>query len=320
MMRLRHTDEWVGLLVILALVLFLGAVLDVGVLRDWFRSTATLRIVLPAAGVSGLSTGADVEVLGIRAGVVRRLVIEPNQQMYAEAAIDQQAQAFIRRDSRAVIRRRFGVAGAAFVDISRGSGTPMDWSYAVVQATTERAPTENVGALIDSVRQKVFPILDDTRRTVAALAAISQRMENGEGTVGRLVKDDALAQETQQEITKLGGVIDELQAAAKDVHALTAQAAASNAGVPEALRRLNGLLATLQSATHEIAQATPRVPQIARNTETATTDLPALLTQTQVTEMELQKLLTQLQGNWLLGGGGAQPPEARRVPTSDIHP
>ena len=106
MIGLRHSDQWVGLLVVGALALFIGVVLEVGVLRDWFRPTATLRILLPATGVGGLSTGADVEVLGIRAGVVRRLVIQAEGQMYAEAEIDQQAQAFIRRDSSAVIRRR----------------------------------------------------------------------------------------------------------------------------------------------------------------------------------------------------------------------
>ena len=37
----------------------------------------------------------------------------------------------------AVIRRRFGLAGAAFIDIARGTGQEMDWDYAVIDATTE---------------------------------------------------------------------------------------------------------------------------------------------------------------------------------------
>jgi phospholipid/cholesterol/gamma-HCH transport system substrate-binding protein len=143
MIRLRHTDEWVGLLVIVAVLLFLGSVLEAGVLRDWFRPVSHLRIVLPQAGVGGLAVGADVEVLGIHAGIVRRIVLNPNQQMYAEADIDQQAEAFIRRDSEAVIRRRFGLAGAAYVDISRGTGASLDWTYAVVDAS-ERQPTRSV--------------------------------------------------------------------------------------------------------------------------------------------------------------------------------
>jgi phospholipid/cholesterol/gamma-HCH transport system substrate-binding protein len=327
MMNLRNVDQWVGLLVVGALALFIGAVFEVGVLRDWFRPTATLRIVLPATGVGGLSTGADVEVLGIRAGVVRRLVIQAEGQIYAEAEIDQQTEVFVRRDSAAVIRRRFGVAGAAFIDISRGNGAPMDWKYAVISAKTERAPTDNISVLIDELREKVFPILDDTRRTVASLAAITERIEKGEGTVGRLISSDALSRKVeaavdsaQNDITHLDLVIGELDAAAKDVHAVAAGAAANDAGIPAILRRVNTLLATLQSASRDLAQATPHLPQIVRNVETASTDLPALLTQLQVTVAELERSLIQLRGSWLLGGGGASPPEPRRVPAGNVQP
>jgi len=327
MIGLRHSDQWVGLLVVGALALFIGVVLEVGVLRDWFRPTATLRIVLPATGVGGLSTGADVEVLGIRAGVVRRLVIQAEGQMYAEAEIDQQAQAFIRRDSSAVIRRRFGVAGAAFIDISRGNGASMDWRYAVIDATTERAPTDDISALVDELRQKVFPILDDTRHTMGSLAAITERIDKGEGTVGRLITTDTLSRKVeaavdsaQGDVTHLDRVIDELDAAAKDAHALADSAAANDTGVPAILRRANALIATLQSASRDLAQATPHLPQIVRNTETASADLPALLTQIQITAMELEKLLVQVRGSWLLGGGSATAPEPRRVPASNAQP
>src|SRR5262249_12266195 len=37
MIRLRHTDEWVGLLVVAAVAIFIGVALQAGVLRDWFR-------------------------------------------------------------------------------------------------------------------------------------------------------------------------------------------------------------------------------------------------------------------------------------------
>jgi len=151
MIGLRHTDEWVGLLVLVAGAIFFAAILQAGVLRDWFRPVSHLRIVLPEAGAAGLSVGADVEILGTQVGTVRRIVISPNQQMYAEAEIDEQARPFIRRDSRALIRRRYGIAGAAFLDISRGTGSELDWNYAVIGAVTERDPAENIGALIDQL-------------------------------------------------------------------------------------------------------------------------------------------------------------------------
>jgi phospholipid/cholesterol/gamma-HCH transport system substrate-binding protein len=326
MIRLRHTDEWIGLLVIFAVALFVGAALDVGVLRNWFRPTATLRIILPATGVGGLAPGAEVEILGIQMGNVRRVVVQPNQQMYAEAAMDQQAEPFIRRDSKAVIRRRFGIAGDAYIDITRGQGVTMDWRYAVIDATTERAPTETVSALIDEARSKVFPILEDTQATVAALRVTAERIEKGQGTVGHLMANDTLAVDTertisslQDQIAKLGGLLDQLNAAARNVNDLSAKAAADKEGVPQLLRRVNAILASLNSVMRDLAQATPHLPQIARHADAATADLPPLLTQIQLTVAELEKLVVQLRGNWLIGGSPPAP-EQRRLPASNVQP
>jgi len=42
MIRLRHADEWIGLLVVAVVALFLAAVLHAGLLRDWFRPVSHL--------------------------------------------------------------------------------------------------------------------------------------------------------------------------------------------------------------------------------------------------------------------------------------
>ena len=252
MIRLRHTDEWVGALVIAAVALLLIAALQAGVLREWFKPTAELRLVLPSAGVAGLEVGADVEILGTRAGRVNEIVLDPDQQMYAMLEIDEQATAFIRRDSKAVIRRRFGVAGAAFVDISRGTGEEMDWTYAVVEAVTERAPTDSVSALIDEARQKVFPILDNANRVTQSLAEVAERINRGEGNVGRLLVDDSMVKEAEatvgaarDAVAALNLLMADLQKSAGNLNTLTQQVSAPD-GVPAILAQTDENLATLK--------------------------------------------------------------------------
>ena len=94
----------------LFVVLFIGALVNAGLLKEWFQTSLTLRIVLPEEGTSGLSQGSEVQILGTRAGEIRRIVIDPSQRMHAEARIDTQMKPFIRRDSQIVIRRQFGPA------------------------------------------------------------------------------------------------------------------------------------------------------------------------------------------------------------------
>src|SRR5215469_3946130 len=327
MIGLRHTDEWVGLLVLVAGAIFFAAILHAGVLRDWFRPVSHLRVVLPEAGAAGLSVGADVEILGTQVGIVRRIVINPNQQMYAEADIDEQARPFIRRDSRALIRRRYGIAGAAFLDISRGTGSELDWNYAVIQAVTERDPTENIGALIDQAREKVFPILDDLGRSAKTLADVMEGLKKGEGDVGRLLTDDTMVRNLEGVVAKADVVVSdltqlasELQAAGHNVETLSQSINAPDNGVPRLLQRADASLATLQQSMRDLALATQRAPQIVHNVELGSRDLPGLLTQAQQTAHELEQLAIQLRGLWLLGGGGKPAPEPTRLPTHEVRP
>ena len=326
MIRLRHTDEWVGALVIAAVALLLIAALQAGVLRDWFKPTAELRLVLPSTGVAGLEVGADVEILGTRAGRVNEIVLDPTQQMYAMLEIDEQATAFIRRDSKAVIRRRFGVAGAAFVDISRGTGEEMDWTYAVVEAVTERAPTDSVSALIDEARQKVFPILDNVGRVTQSLAEVAERINRGEGNVGRLLIDDSMMKEAEatvgaarDAVAALNLLMADLQKSAGNINTLTQQVSGPE-GVPAILTQADQNLATLKKILDDVAVATQRMPAITRNVEGSTANLPTLLTQLQVTVQKLDQLVAQLQRSWLLGGGGAQPQAPTQFSPSQVLP
>ena len=327
MIRQRHTDEFVGFLVLVAVLVLLGAILEAGLLGRWFQPTSTLRVVLPAEGGGGLASGADIEVLGTSAGNVKRIVINPSGEMYAVAEIDDQLRALIPRDSTAVIRRRFGIAGAAYVEIHRGSGQPMDWRYAVVNATTERAPTESVGALIDETREKIFPVLTDAGRVAHSFANIVEKVDRGEGNAGRVLTDETLMRNAEaalagavDAIQRLDGLLTRLDAAVADAGALVKSANDGKTGIPGLLRQVDRILADLRPAMRDLGTAATRAPAISRNMEETSQNLPELLLQTEATAAQLEKLLLQLRGHWLLGGGGSPSPEPRRLTSTQARP
>jgi phospholipid/cholesterol/gamma-HCH transport system substrate-binding protein len=181
--------------------------------------------------------------------------------------------------------------------------------------------------MIDQVQQRVRPILDDAKQAIDSIVAITARMDKGQGTLGQLVAGDTLARQAeqmvataQQQISDLGKVIATLDDLAKQADTLTRVAASRQEGVPELLRRVDAILANLQTTTHDLTRASPQLTTIARNMANGTANLPALLTQTQVTAEQLQRLLAQLQGLWLLGGGSPPHPEPSRLPVSQIQP
>ena len=61
-----------------------------------------------------------------------------NEKMHAEVRIDSEMAVFVRSDSKATIRRTFGSAGDAYLEITRGFGEPLDWEFAVINAVSDR--------------------------------------------------------------------------------------------------------------------------------------------------------------------------------------
>jgi phospholipid/cholesterol/gamma-HCH transport system substrate-binding protein len=266
-------------------------------------------------GRRGLSAGADVEVLGTRFGRVRQVVIDPTQRLYAEVELDRAATSFIRGDSAAIIKKRYGIAGAVYLEVTRGSGAPLNWNSAEIQATSERDPSESMSAMVDEVKRRVLPIIDDAGRAMHALADTMESISQGQGDVGRLVKDEAIV----DEVTRLLKNLNDTAAQADSVIAeLRASIVNGSASIPVLLRRADDALASVQSASRDLARITRMLPGVAHNVAGGTADLPALLTQTQQSMAELEKLLVQLRHTWPLSGDAA--PETRRLPPSEVRP
>ncbi len=320
-------DEIVGAVVLACIGVFIAVLINAGLLKDWFQPSFTLRILLPDEGVSGLAPGAEVQVLGTRAGEVRRIVIDPNQRMHAVARVEDQMRPFIRRDSVVSIRRQFGVAGAAFIDISRGSGPELDWSYAVIAATSERATTDTIGQMVDELRAKIMPLIDDVQKavlaftvvaqravdpagpleqTLASAAGIARRVETGEGVAGRLIANDKMAADLEQTLVNVREFAAQLERTSKDPR------------IAQILQKTDAVLTSLQATTRNLAAT---APQITRNMAETTDALPATLLQAQIAARELELLLGQLRHHWLLGGSSApSAPASRRAPAVEVRP
>jgi phospholipid/cholesterol/gamma-HCH transport system substrate-binding protein len=330
--------------VIVAVAIFVVAVLQAGVLKDAFKSVATLRVILPDEGLSGLARGSTVEILGTPAGKVDRIVINPDEKLQAEVEIDAAMKPFVRRDSKAFIRRQFGIAGAAYLEISRGTGPPLDWDYAVLTVEVDRDPTANIGDLVDEVRAKVFPILDDTHRTIRSLAGladrlggpggevdqlltsigvVSERLARGEGTVGRLLVDDRLAQDVEETMAALNREMGQIGAILADVRTATSEVAAMSrtvSGQSQTLITNTGdTLVSLNAVLKDVSKTMPALTKLMTNAGDASVALPTFLVQTQKSLEELERLLRQLQGHWLLGGR-TPPPESPRLSPLEARP
>jgi phospholipid/cholesterol/gamma-HCH transport system substrate-binding protein len=335
--------------VLLTVLMFAASFLLSGRVRQWLDPGARLKVILPSDGLFGLSEGAAVEILGTKAGQVRRIVIDPQQQMYADVQIQSNMKGFVRADSSAVIRKRFGVAGDSYLDISRGFKAPLDWDFAVIKATADRAPTESLGEILNELRARIFPMIDDAQLTIRTLLAVVKQMQDpqgelqqllaniniisgkisrGEGLLGRLLFEESMVDDVEQLVVKLNQsmqrldpLFDGLTTTIDNVSQISTQINEQAVDIPEITRNLKEVLVSAQAVMKDLKRATTQLPRIAANVGQATESVPVLLIQTQQVMAELEVLIRQLQSNWLLGGSEPKPgPTSARISPAGVNP
>ena len=347
--KFRYANQLVGVFVLSTVLIFAVAFMFSGRVRQWLDPGARLKVILPSDGLFGLAEGAVVEILGTKAGQVRRIVINPQQQMYADVQIQSNMKGFVRGDSSAVIRKRFGVAGDSFLQISRGSKEPLDWKFAVITATADRATTESIGEILDEVRSKIIPMIDDAQLAIHTISALVKEMQDpqgdlrllmtnintisgkisrGEGLLGRLLFEEELVDDVEQIIVQLNKsmqrldpLFDNLATTIGNVSQISTQINEQAGDLPEITRSLKEVLVSVQAVMKDLSRTTPQLPRIAENVGQATDSVPVLLLQTQQVMAELELLIRQLQSHWLLGGGAARTqPTSARISPAEVNP
>jgi phospholipid/cholesterol/gamma-HCH transport system substrate-binding protein len=178
--KFRYTNETVGVFVLMALLIFVAGLIYSGKARKWFNPGETLKVVLPDDGLFGLTEGSTVEILGTKAGEVHDIVINPNQEIHANVRIDSEMAVFVRSDSKATIRKTFGIAGDAYLEITRGTGKPLDWEYAVITVESDRKTSDTLSELIEELRAKVLPVVDDAHKAILILTAVAKELQDAE--------------------------------------------------------------------------------------------------------------------------------------------
>jgi phospholipid/cholesterol/gamma-HCH transport system substrate-binding protein len=340
--KFRYTNETVGLFVLITLLIFIAGLIYSGQVRKWFNPGETLKVVLPDEGLFGLAEGSTVEILGTKAGEVRDIVINPDQKIHANVRIDSDMAVFVRSDSKAAIRKTFGIAGDAYLEITRGKGEPLDWEYAVLTVASDRKTSDTLAELIEELRAKVLPVVDDAHKAILMLTAVAKdlqdpdkgvqqlltnlnsiadRIDRGEGAIGRLLTEDTLVRELEGMIARLSSIFDDLDRIIQNVSKFSTEFDIETGDIPQITRSLKKALASMETVMNDLNQATPQLPQIVKNVEDTTDSVPILVLQVQQVMVELERLIQQLQSHWLLGGGSGQPSQtANRISPLEVNP
>lgn len=288
--KLRHVHAITGTFVLITLGILIAVVIFAGRSQRWFIGNVTLSIVLPEAGAAGIRRGSEVYFLGTLMGTVSDVSVDPAGRMEAQVNIRRDFFLFVRADSSAVVKRKFGMVGDAYFEITRGHGKTLPEKNARI-ICNEQLPSALESA-VEEVRREAVPALvklshgldvwstlgsnlittsDRLDHLLARVDDMTTQVQQGKGTAGRILFDPAAADELQTLLTNASGAMDELR----------------------------GVLANLRHASADLQLASTNLPAISEVFAKEAHDLPGLVLQTQTSMRELERFITALQKHWL---------------------
>ncbi|MFV8373566.1 MlaD family protein [Flavobacterium sp. LB2P74] len=204
-----------GLFVIIGLTLFVLAVYFIGDKQKMFGKTNHLKAVFN--NVSGLQLGNNVRYSGINVGTVRGIEMINDSTIKVDMLIDKTIFPHIKKNAVATIGSD-GLVGNMIINIIPGKG---------MEATVN--PGDEIQSLSRIRTDDLLNTLGVTNKNAALLTAdllkITKEINQGNGTVGVLIKDSTLAnnlkqtmqylkstgQGTSESVTKLNRLLSSLE-------------------------------------------------------------------------------------------------------------
>lgn len=182
-----------GIFVTAGIIIFMFAIFWIGRQKHLFNSTFTLYAQFK--NVSGLQVGNNVRFSGINVGSVEQINIKTDTTVQVELTIDKNTQNFIKKDSRAIIGSE-GLMGDKTVIISHGSSDLPRVTEGQLIASNEPTETDEILSSIKVTAENASVITEH-------LAEVMKKINNGEGTLGRLLSDTTIASTLSRTITNL---------------------------------------------------------------------------------------------------------------------
>jgi phospholipid/cholesterol/gamma-HCH transport system substrate-binding protein len=173
-----------GLFIFFGTVLLVLAIFLVGNKDALFVSTLDIKTYFP--NVEGLRTGAPVRLSGLDVGAVKsiRLLQDTTSQVEVVMRIENELIQFIRLDSEAYIETE-GLVGKKIVLITPGS--PDQEVIGDGGIIKSRAPV-SMSKIIGETQSAISYVTKITKE----FSEIAEKINQGEGTIGKVVNDDEL--------------------------------------------------------------------------------------------------------------------------------
>ena len=182
-----------GIFVILGTIIFIMAVYFIGNRQQFFFFFLTLKAHFE--NVNGLQEGNNVRFSGINVGYVKKIEIINDTLINVEMNIDKSAMKFIKKNAVASIASD-GLVGNMIVNITPNSGNAALAKSGDILKAEERLTTEDLLKTLNKTN-------NNAEQITANILEVSEKINNGTGTLSMLLNDKTLSQDVKYGVSDL---------------------------------------------------------------------------------------------------------------------
>ena len=305
----------VGAFVFVALVIFVLGVMTLGGQQSLFNKGAAVYAVFDE--VNGLQAGNNVRYAGVKVGTIKGVTFTREGKVSVKMNIEKESLPIIKTDAKAKVSAD-GFIGNKIVVLFGGSpAAPVVQEGSVLQIDHSLS-TEEIMATLQENNKNILAITSNFK-------TLSERIMNGQGSVGKLLNDDQLFRDMQASMATLKIAATDAQGLVANVSDYTARLTAKGsltndlitdtvlfARLRSTVRQIDALSATagqvvgnLQATSENLNQRLkdPSSPAgLLLNDKETATDIRATIKNLQTSTKKLDENMEALQHNFLLRG------------------
>jgi phospholipid/cholesterol/gamma-HCH transport system substrate-binding protein len=192
-MELKNYKIKLGFFVTAGIIIFFLAIFIIGKQKNLFDPVFSVKANFQ--NVSGLQVGNSVRFSGINVGTVDQIAIINDSTVQVTMLVKKDVQKFIKQDSEAGIGSE-GIIGDKLIVLSRGGISDKVIKEGQLIASNEPVET-------DAIMESLQITADNAAIATEEITEILAKVNEGKGSLGKLINDDSMADALGATMTNL---------------------------------------------------------------------------------------------------------------------
>jgi phospholipid/cholesterol/gamma-HCH transport system substrate-binding protein len=307
-----------GAFIVVGLAIFITGLLTLGNQKKTFEKKVTVKAAFTDVG--GLHVGNNVWFLGVKVGTIKKMTFTGNSQVEIVMNIETDARKYIMKDAKAKVSSD-GFIGNKIVVIYGGS---LNSSPIAENDELEVEKGLSTDEILTTFQENNKNLVDITSN----IKLLSKRMVDGEGTIGKLLSDQTLANDLEVAIAGFKQASFNAQRLTADMSQYTGRLTSSGSltndlitdtvifsSLRSAISQFQQMSKTGNDITENLKLASNNILEVSNslntnkspagvllNDEEAGNNLKALLANLQTSSKKLDENMEAMQHNFLLRG------------------